>query len=146
MHQKLINVNKSRIAIDSTCIMEKVFDEIGNQMEAYNSQEADDVIYYIDEEKKEVIYHSPQFDICSDIYKYYIMEICFGSNGLDTSLSTKIRHGSLVNQLFRTFTDNSIIINHSCNYYFDELEKQNKINAELKNELTKFSDNITNHL
>ena len=129
MRSRLINVNKSRVSIDTISIKKEAAPAIDYQIEAYNSKLSIQIskgstISYINFDDQEVY---------SEMYNSYAKVFCFSPNGLDNSLSTRVRHGLFKNQLIRVFTDNSIIYTEqSPNSFFDSLFDSGKLNIEIK--------------
>jgi hypothetical protein len=71
---------------------------------------------------------------------------CFSENGLDTSLSTRVRHGSFENQIFRIFTENSLIYNDGTNPFFESLFENGQISEEIKPILYSLRNDVQNKL
>lgn len=140
MHQKLINVDRSRVSIDTLSIREEVYEDIEYQMDACNSQMTEN---FSSQSKDTVVILCPQIDSYLCMYESYAKTFCFGSNGLDTSLSTRVRHGAFINQIFRTFDENSLIYSESVhNELFDPMFQSQKLKQEIKPLLSELHNQV----
>lgn len=147
LKERLINVDKSRVAIDSDSIQKETVAVIEEQIDVYNEQLSKQVISLPNEKQSTVVLMNTKSDACSCMYSSYAKVFCFGSNGLDTSLSTRVRHGAFANQLLRTFADNNLIYGeHSQNAFFENLIMGNKVNAEIGSLLSQLNEKIREKL
>lgn len=143
LQQRLVNVDRSRVSIDTSDIQEDVFEDIEYQMGICNAQisknissQTEDAFFII----------NPKTDAYLGMYETYAKVFCFSQSGLDTSLSTRVRHGAFENQIFRTFTENSLIYNDGNNALFEPLFEKGKIPDEMKQILHSFHNDVQNKL
>ena len=146
LKKRLRDVDKSRVFVDVRDIYKKIYDDIDNQIEIFNSISPNT---YIETNEKENIFYckNPRLYILEEMYLIYAREFCFSISGIDTSLSTRVRHGSLSNQVLRTLTDNSLAYNsHNSNKLFKDLEKSNDISKKINYHLQVFNFNVNQKL
>lgn len=130
MRQKLIHVDRSRVSIDTRSIQDEVYEEIEYQMDACNSQRTD---AFSSQGKESYVILRPQTDLYLCMYETYAKAFCFGTNGLDTSLSTRVRHGAFINQIFRTFDENALIYTDGGkNNLFDPMFKAGTLSQDIR--------------
>lgn len=106
----------------------------------------------IDLDSFDVIIYYPAFQIFSTYFKYIRNLFVFNKeNGLDTYLSTKIRHGTLPNHLRSVFETNHLVTTQSKNqyvenlYWKEKLKLNNEQNRKIQEYLARFSMNIDNY-
>ena len=144
LSKKLKAVEKSRVTINTDFIKSNCYDEISEEVDAYNVTEAEAV--YV----KAIIKGIPFLEytnnhnlILKKMYNIYAREFCFGDHSIDLSLSTRVRHGAFSNQILRAFTDNNLTFNgHGRNEYFNKLIEKNTVDAEICKEFLQFSSRI----
>ena len=144
LSKKLKAVEKSRVTINTDFIKSNCYDEISEEVDAYNVTEAEAV--YV----KAIINGIPFLEytnnhnlILKKMYNIYAREFCFGDHSIDLSLSTRVRHGAFSNQILRAFTDNNLTFNgHGRNEYFNKLIEINTVDAEICKEFLQFSSKI----
>lgn len=148
LSKKLKEVDKSRVTINTDFIKNSCYDEIDEEVAAYNVTEAES--FYV----TGIISGVPVLTITNrhnlilkNMYNIYAKEFCFGNQSIDLSLSTRVRHGAFSNQILKAFNDNNLRFNgHGKNDFFNKVIEKNAINAEICNVFLKFSDKIENIL
>lgn len=84
-----------------------------------------------------------QVDILKNIYGIYCKEFCFGNSGLDISLSTRVRHGTLTNQVLKAFSDNDMVVNgHGKNDFFNKYILSGELDNNVTDLLSRFNSSI----
>lgn len=147
LKKRLRDVDKSRVFVDIRDIYKKIYSAIDRQVEIFNSIPPSR--YVKGEDKENVIYcRNPRHYILAEMYSIYAKEFCFSSSGIDTSLSTRVRHGSLSNQVLRTLSDNALTYNKysSNNKLFDESEQNDDIFKAINMCLLDFNINVNQKL
>ncbi len=146
LKKRLRDVDKSRVFVDVRDIYKKTYEDIDNQVEIFNSISPN--TYAQPNDKENVFYcKNPRLYILEQMYLIYTREFCFSISGIDTSLSTRVRHGSLSNQVLRTLADNSLAYNsHDSNKLFKDLKKNNDITKEINSHLHVFNFNVNQKL
>ena len=144
MRQRLLNVDRSRVSINTISIKESIYEDVEYQVDTCNSQVSGEI-----ETQKDEKYFilNPKLAAYSCLYDTYAKAFCFSQSGLDTSLSTRVRHGAFINQIFRTFIENSLIYsdNKSKNFFDTQFEK-GKIKESLKPFLNQFHAEVQKKL
>lgn len=144
LSKKLKEVDKSRVTINTDFIKNSCFDEIDEEVAAYNVTEPES--FYV----TDILAGIPVLaltnrhnQILKNMYNIYAKEFCFGNQSIDLSLSTRVRHGAFSNQILKAFTDNNLTFNgHGKNEFINELIEKNAINAEVCKVFLRFSDRI----
>lgn len=100
----------------------------------------------------DVIFYYPAFQIFSTFFLYIRDLFVFNKeNGLDTYLSTKIRHGTLPNHLRSVFESNQLVTTQSNSEYVENKYWTEKLitisnkNEKVQEYLSEFSMNIDNY-
>lgn len=143
LQQRLVNVDRSRVSIDTLNIQEDVFEDIEYQIGICNSQIAENIS---SKTQDTYVIINPKTDAYLCMYKTYAKMFCFSQSGLDTSLSTRVRHGAFENQIFRIFTENHLIYNDGADVFFDQLFNDGKIPGEMKPIFHSFRNDVQNKL
>lgn len=145
---KLKAVEKSRLTIKTDSFKNNCREKIEAEINIYNNTREDSVEFESFTNGLFIVkYLNAHYGIIKNIYDIYNKEFCFGDYGLDISLSTRVRHGTLSNQILKVFSDNHLNCNgHGSNNYFDNLIKSKEINNELRHELIKFTTKIQQEL
>lgn len=148
LSNKLKKVDKSRVTINTDFIKNNCFDEIDEEVAAYNVTEPEsfyvtDIIAGIP-----VLALTNRHDaILKNMYNIYAKEFCFGNHSIDLSLSTRVRHGAFSNQILKAFTDNNLTFNgHGKNEFIIKLIENKAIDAEICKVFLSFSEKIRNLL
>ncbi len=145
LNKKLKEVDKSRITINSDAIKYKLYDKINEEINIFNSSKQDLTHFDSLEHKISALssLFNVRFNIVKNIYNMFCREFCFGDFGLDISLSTRVRHGTLSNQVLKIFSDNHLNCNgHGSNTFFDKLIKNGSLSKNFCNELLYFTTEI----
>lgn len=144
LSKKMKEVDKSRVTINTDFIKNNCFDEIDEEIAAYNVTEPES--FYV----SDIIAGMPVLSltnrhdtILNNMYNIYAKEFCFGNHSIDLSLSTRVRHGAFSNQILKAFTDNNLTFNgHGKNEFINKLIEKNAIDADICKVFLKFSDKI----
>lgn len=144
LSKKLVKIEKSRLTIDTELLKVNCFDEISREVDQYNNS---DVMNCILKKQPDgtltFSFYNFHKVILKKIFDIYCKEFCFGDCGLDISLSTRVRHGALSNQVLKIFDDNHLICNgHGSNDYLDRLIKEQVVDQGVLREMLKFTSNI----
>lgn len=143
LQQRLINVDRSRVSIDTSNIQEDVFEDIEYQIGVCNAQISNNIS---SQTENTYLIINPKTDAYLGMYEIYAKMFCFSQSGLDTSLSTRVRHGAFENHIFRIFTENFLIYNDGNNALFEPLFEKGKIPNEMKPILHSFHNDVQNKL
>lgn len=144
MKDRLIGIDKSRVSINTDSIKKSVYEDIGYQVDACSAQIPEQ---FVCNTKGKVLYVDFKDEAYTYMYERYARAFCFGINGLDTSLSTRVRHGTLINQILRPFSDYNLIYSEtSRNDFFDSLFENNKLKEEIKALLVNLQKNLESEL
>ncbi len=143
LQQRLINVDRSRVSIDTSKIQEDVSEDIEYQMGICNAQLSQNIS---SQNNETYLIINPKTDAYLCMYETYAKMFCFSQSGLDTSLSTRVRHGAFENQIFRNFTENCLIYNDGNNSFFEPLLKNGTISNDLKPFLLSLQNEVQNKL
>ena len=144
LSKKMKEVDKSRVTINTDFIKNNCFDEIDEEVAAYNvtgpeSFFVTDIIAGI----PVLALTNRHNTILNNMYNVYAKEFCFGNHSIDLSLSTRVRHGAFSNQILKAFTDNNLTFNgHGKNEFVNKLIEKNAIDADVCKVFLKFSDKI----
>lgn len=144
LSKKMKEVDKSRVTINTDFIKSNCFDEIDDEVAAYNVTGSES--FFV----TDIIDGIPVFaftnihnTILNNMYNVYAKEFCFGNHSIDLSLSTRVRHGAFSNQILKAFTDNNLTFNgHGKNEFINKLIEKNAIDADVCKVFLKFSDKI----
>ncbi len=144
LSKKLKEVDKSRVTINTDFIKNNCFDEIDEEVAAYNVTEPES--FYV----TDIIAGIPVLAltnrhemILKNMYNIYAKEFCFGNKSIDLCLSTRVRHGAFSNQILKAFTDNNLTFNgHGKNDFINELIEKNAVDNEICKVFLQFSDKI----
>ena len=144
LSKKLKEVDKSRVTINTDFIKNSCFEEIDEEVAAYNVTKEES--FYV----ADIIAGLPVLAltnrhniILKNMYNIYAKEFCVGNQSIDLSLSTRVRHGAFSNQILKAFTDNNLTFNgHGKNDFINKLIEKNVIDAEICKVFLQFSDKI----
>ena len=127
--QKLNQLEKGKLSVDFSAINGTIRKEVEELFQLYNiTSEADKELYEansllapelkelkdrlekrsVGEEWKIIFFISKRAMILKEMYECYLKEFCFGNNGLDIYLSTRIRHGTFANQILKVLSAHNI--------------------------------------
>ncbi len=144
LSKKMKEVDKSRVTINTELIKNNCFDEIDEEIAAYNVTEPES--FYV----TDIVAGIPVLaltnrhnEILNKMYYIYAKEFCFGNHSIDLSLSTRVRHGAFSNQILKAFTDNNLTFNgHGKNEFINKLIEKKAIDVDICKVFLKFSDKI----
>ncbi len=143
LQQRLVNVDRSRVSIDTLKIQQDVFEDIENQIGICNALISKELSA---QTQDSYLIINPKTDAYLSLYETYAKMFCFSQSGLDTSLSTRVRHGAFENQIFRIFTENHLIYNDGNNQLFQPLLEKGMMEGEAKTVLQTFHSDVQNKL
>lgn len=119
--QKLSKLNEGKLSVDFEAVGEAVLGEMNNLFRLYKATPENLMELYqsgdlfikelqtlIESHPGVKIYVSKRSRIVKEMYENYLKEFCFGKNGLDIYLSTRIRHGAFSNQIMKVFMAHEI--------------------------------------
>lgn len=118
LSKRIRKIDESKLIINADELKEECHDYIMEKIDLYNNSPA--VTLKILNKYEIQIIDNRQI-ILESIYNTYCKEFCFGNAGLDISLSTRVRHGTLSNQLLKIFSDHDLLVDG------------NKLNDSLQN-------------
>ncbi len=146
LKKRLRDVEKSSVSVDIRDIYKNTYDDIDSQVKIFNS--ISPFSYLKMDEKENIFYISnPRQYLLEEMYLIYAKAFCFSSSGIDTSLSTRVRHGSLSNQVLRTLTDNNLSYDVcECNSFFSSLIKSNDVSEDINTHLHNFNISFNDKL
>lgn len=123
---RLQKIDSSRVTINWDKISDEVSDKISELIHRYNTTSEDEkylVIYNRDNPKLSAYSNARSF-IISEICYSYIEAFYISENGIDTSLSTRVRHGA--------FTNHIINVLDNC-HFFNIYDLKNPFNKLVNN-------------
>ena len=151
--KKLKKINESKLIIQEESLKEACSDSLNEQIEFYNDtipvmlkfETNNQSTRFVQVFDRKII--DRKIDILQELYGIYCKEFCFGNYGLDISLSTRVRHGTLTNQVLKVFSDNQMVVNgHGKNAFFNEYFLEGKLDEKVTDVLTQFNASINKTL
>lgn len=141
-------VDSSKLSIDTNGIKEKVYSDIRGLVNKYNAtfdNEYDFVDYacpyaQITDSNTFKMMAPKKYIIIDDIFKKYATEFCFGNSGLDTYLSTRVRHGTFQNTITRIVKSNSLY--SIDNNFFKSIIEKKLIKSEIHSVIDDFREKL----
>ncbi len=130
LSKKIKKIDESKLIINADSLKAKCNDYIAEKIDLFNNTiQYTQIKMDVDSSGNNIVnVYDNHREILESIYNIYCKEFCFGNSGLDISLSTRVRHGTLKNQLLKVFSDNELVFNgHGSNEYFDNFFKTNSI-------------------
>lgn len=122
--QKLSELDEGRLSVDFEAVRMSVRKELSELYYLYNNipeneyeirqgkeliqKELQELINRLGFEARSIEYISKRSSVIKEMYEVYLKEFCFGKNGLDIYLSTRIRHGAFSNQILKVFSAHNI--------------------------------------
>lgn len=112
LSKKIRKIDESKLLINADSLKEECRDSIIEKIDIYNNSSPFtfkiqttksnefEILQIIDNHRR----------ILESIYGIYCKEFCFGNAGLDISLSTRVRHGTLTNQIIKVFSDHELLV------------------------------------
>lgn len=144
LRKKLKRINECKLIINEDSLRKSCFDIINEQVDLFNNTIP--VMIRIESENQPdqfVKLIDRQVDILKNIYGIYCKEFCFGNSGLDISLSTRVRHGTLTNQVLKAFSDNDMVVNgHGKNDFFNKYILSGELDNNVTDLLSRFNSSI----
>lgn len=128
--KKLVrSVNRSKLTVDSEKIYQKNKDELGKFFNDFiDTKEARLLGYFTNDklnENKQLLFiglkeYNPKMGALERLFTKVVIKFLFDDDGLDSYLSTRVRHGTLQGQIRRAFSNNNLItekISDTSNIY-----------------------------
>lgn len=78
------------------------------------------------------------------MYTLFGKEFCFGTGGLDTYLSTRVRHGTFQNTITKIIKENYLY--DTDNNFFKPLIEKNLVSNEIKSRIVNFSSTVNSYI
>ncbi len=150
-------VESSKLSVDYTIVEKNVYDNINILVNKYFSTPIDkkeivsydNVIASITDSKSWNVMAYSRDVVLSEIFYEYAKEFCFGAKGLDTYLSTRIRHGTFQNTITKVLVENNLYTGD--NNFFNSLiskghvsEKIVKVVDDFRENANRYIENLTN--
>ncbi len=141
-------IDKSKLSIDYQYILEKTYEEFLDLTKMYSDTKPDATEYVsfespmiISTDLKSWRFIAFSRDIILEkMYKAYASEFCFGSRGLDTYLSTRVRHGTFENTLKKVFIENNLY--STQNNFFKSMFSKKQISDEITESIKEFREQL----
>lgn len=146
--KKLKKIEESKIIINTKLLRESCFDLISEKVALINNTS----FFTINIERHGQIIRLVRLDdkhrgILESLYSIYCKEFCFGDFGLDTPLSTRIRHGTFSNQVLKVFSDNELVVNgHGRNKFFNKYIQIGALDDNIVSVLIQFNESVNEQL
>ncbi len=145
-------VESSKLSVDYAIVENDVYDNINILVNKYFSTPSDkkeivsydNVIASITDSKSWNVMAYSRDVVLSEIFYEYAKEFCFGAKGLDTYLSTRIRHGTFQNTITKVFVENNLYT--IDNNFFNSLISKNYISKEIKKIVDEFRENANKYI
>lgn len=129
------DIDESKLSVDFEYIKNNIFDRFSSKIRMYFDTPTDDMMlvspnsalakkYYIINTNKFANTIECEFIgftrhmILQEMFDVYAKEFCFGHKGLDTFLSTRVRHGIFSNEITNVFNEYNII-NFNNDFYIN---------------------------
>ncbi len=145
-------IDKSKLSIDYQYISEKTYDRFLDLTKMYYDTKPD-ALEYVAFESPMIISTDPRSwrfiaysrdVILENMYKIYASEFCFGSRGLDTYLSTRVRHGTFENTIKKVFIENNIY--NTENNFFKSMFTKEQVSKKITEVVEKFQEQLLNQI
>ena len=138
-------IDSSKLSIDYSYIREKLFDEFTELQKKYyatrpNASEIvgyDSVVATSNQYVKWHFYANSREVILENMFKKYSSEFCFGIKGLDTFLSTRVRHGTFQNTINKVFVQNNL--SNTDNNFFKPMFSKGWISEDVTSIVKNFN-------
>lgn len=130
-------IDKSKLSIDYQYISDRTYERFLDLTKMYYETKPD-ALEYVAFESPMIISTEPQSwlyiaysrdVILENMYKAYAAEFCFGSRGLDTYLSTRVRHGTFENTIKKVFIENNLY--NTENNFFKSMFSKNHVSKRI---------------
>ena len=121
------DIDESKLSVDFDYIRDNVYNDFSSKLRLYFDTPQDKLeiadIYSPIAQRKLIIDNSTlacfvqsRNVIIEDMFRIYAQEFCFGNKGLDTFISTRIRHGPFEHEISGVFKEYNVI-NFNNNFY-----------------------------
>ncbi|MBE6742323.1 MAG: hypothetical protein E7570_08505 [Ruminococcaceae bacterium] len=145
-------VDYSKLCIDYNEITENTYDEINKLVDEYKRTPEtyyqyvnyDNPLAFITDIDSMKIVARKRDLIIGEMFDIYAKEFCFGSKGLDTFLSTRVRHGTFKNTITKVFEANSLF--NTNNNFFASLIDKKLVLEEISQPISVFRNTINEHI
>lgn len=148
LSKKLKKIDESKLIINADFLRKNCYDSIAEKVDIFNNTSPFTLKIETDSNNEKIIrLIDNRMIIFESLYSIYCKEFCFGNFGIDISLSTRVRHGTLTNQLLKVFSDNSLVFDgHGKNEYFNTYFLSNKLDGKAMSVFNDFYTKINDTL
>lgn len=141
-------IDKSKLSIDYSYVKEKIYNDFLELTKQYYATKSNAYEYVgfdspmvISADPKSWEYIALSRDVILEkMYKIYASEFCFGSRGLDTYLSTRVRHGTFENTIKKVFIENCLY--NTDNNFFKPLFSKNQVSKDIESVINAFREEL----
>ena len=160
--KKLVrSVNRSKLTVDSEKIYQKNKDELGKFFNDFiDTKEALLLGYFTNDqlnENKQLLFiglkeYNPKMRALERLFTKVVIKFLFDDDGLDSYLSTRVRHGTLQGQIRRAFSNSNLITEkisdtsniYAPNEYIKKIVEPNY--DKISSILNDFSESVDNEI
>lgn len=140
LSKRIRRIDESKLIINADELKEECHDCIMEKIDLYNNSPS--VTLKILNKYEIQIIDNRQI-ILESIYTIYCKEFCFGNAGLDISLSTRVRHGTLSNQILKIFSDHELLVDgNKLNDTLQSLANVSNNKEELLRLIKEFNEKV----
>ena len=141
-------IDKSKLSIDYQYILDKTYEQFLDLTKMYYDTRPD-AIEYVSFASPMIISTEPQSwrfialsrdIVLENMYKAYAAEFCFGSRGLDTYLSTRVRHGTFENTIKKVFIENNLY--NTENNFFKSMFSKELVSIRITEVIKEFREQL----
>ena len=157
------DIDESKLSVDFGYIKQNIYDKFSSMVRMYfDTPNQEIIIDYPDSEiscnsiiintidaKKQI--QKVELRLCysrhiilKEMFNVYAKEFCFGHKGLDTFMSTRVRHGIFSNEITNVFSEHNIIGVDNC--FYSKMFKNKTLSQGAIEIIKTLSDNIENLL
>lgn len=148
LSKRIRKIDESKLLINADSLKEECRDSIIEKIDIYNnSSPLTYTLRTTKSNKFEILIIDNHRRILESIYSVYCKEFCFGNAGLDISLSTRVRHGTLTNQIIKVFSDHELLVDgNKLNDCLQKLMDNSEHKDELLKCIRRFNERVNNIL
>lgn len=141
-------IDKSKLSIDYQYILDKTYEQFLDLTKMYYDTKPD-ALEYVSFVSPMIISTEPQSwrfiaysrdVVLENMYKVYAAEFCFGSRGLDTYLSTRVRHGTFENTIKKVFIENNLY--NTENNFFKSMFSKDHVSKKITDIIKDFREQL----
>ncbi|MCM1115287.1 MAG: hypothetical protein NC397_07315 [Clostridium sp.] len=145
-------VDSSKLCVNTLEIKQKLYEQIRNLVnEFYNTSKTEyefveyDCPYATVTNYNTMNVMAPaRWVLIDKMYTLFAKEFCFGIGGLDTYLSTRVRHGTFQNTITKVIKENYLY--DTDNNFFKPLIEKNLVSNEIKSRIADFSNKVDSYI